>query len=130
MKYPLVTIKCGEDEFAGMWVSIAYRTKDGELHALHIVAGEEKSSQPVGRSLVPIYFERDDQSLSCYEAVEKILVGNNFVTLTLNKNGRVSLELPKAVEIIGEKTVRGFKKARTIFSAMQKRHCGEVIHFV
>src|SRR5882672_8037581 len=99
MKYPLTSIKRGDDN-AGMWVSIGYRSKDGELHVLHIVGGEETSAKPVGRSLVPVYFERDDQMLSCYEGADRILVGGSSLTLTLNKNGRDSLELPTTVEFV------------------------------
>jgi len=128
MKYPLTGIKCGEDQLAGMWVGIGYRSKDGELHALYIVGGEDASAKRTGRSLVPIYFERDDQSLSCYEAAEKILVADDSVTLTLNKNGSVSLELPRTVHFVVEKPGRDFKKARKMFAEMRKRHGGEVIH--
>jgi hypothetical protein len=128
VEYPLTSIKCGDDEMAGMWVSIGYRSKDRKQHVLHVVGGEEKSAQPVGRTLVPIYFERDDQSLSCYEAADKISVTERSVALTLNKNGRVSLELPKTVELVSEKPGRDFKKARMMFLEMQKRHSGEVIH--
>src|SRR5262245_52958607 len=128
MEYPITSIKCGDDEMAGMWVSIGYRSKDQEQHVLHIVGGEEKSARPVGRTLVPIYFERDDQSLSAYEAADKISVMEKSVALTLNKNGRVSLELPKTVDFVSEKPGRDFKKARLMFLEMQKRHAGEVIH--
>jgi hypothetical protein len=126
MQYHITQIKCGDDN-AGMWVGIRYRSKDGESHDLYIIGGEETSAQPVGRTLVPIYFERDDQSLSCYEAADKISVTERSVALTLNKNGRVSLELPKTVEFISEKPRRDFKNARLMFVEMQKRHSGEVI---
>jgi hypothetical protein len=129
MQYPLTSIKCGDD-VAGMWISIGYRSKDGEQHMLHIVGGEETRVQPVGRTLLPIYFERDDQSLSCYEAADKIKVSARAIELTLNKNGRVSLELPKTVELVAEKPGRDFKKAQTMFSRMKDRHGGEVIHIV
>src|SRR6266550_1376827 len=99
MQYPLTSIRCGDDN-AGMWVSIGYRSKDGEPHMLHIVGGEETSAQPVGRSLVPIYFERDDQSLSCYEGADRISVTDRSVVLTLSKNGRDSLELPKRSSLL------------------------------
>jgi hypothetical protein len=115
---------------AGVWVSIGYRSKDGEQHVLHIVGGEEASAQPVDRSLVPIYFERDDQSLSCYEGADKISVTDSSVTLTFTKNGRNSLELPKTVELVAAKPGRDFRKARTMFTEMRKRHGGEVIHVV
>ena len=127
MQYPLISIKCGDDSLAGMWVSIGYRTKDGKLHALHIVGGEETKAQPVGRTLVPIYFERDDQSLSCYEAADKISVTGNSVTLILNKNGRVSLELPSDVVFLADKPGSDFKNARAMFAAIQKRHGGGVL---
>lgn len=127
MEYPITSIKCGDDEMAGMWVSIGYRSKDREQHVLHIVGGEERDAQPVGRTLVPIYFERDDQSLSCYEGADKIFVTERSVALTLNKNGRVCLELPKTVELVSEKPGRDFKRARMMFLEMQKRHTGEVI---
>src|SRR2546423_11797976 len=109
MKYPLTSIKSGNDDVAGIWVSIGYRSKDGEQHMLHIVGGEEANAKPIGRSLVPIYFERDDQSLSCYEGADKILVRGTSVVLTLNKNGRVSLELPSTVELVVEKPGREFE---------------------
>jgi len=128
MRYQLTGIKCGDDQVAGMWVGIGYRSKDGERHALYIVGGEEASAKPTGRSLVPIYFEQDDQSLSCYEAADKISVTDNSVTLTLNKNGRVSLALPKTVHFVAEKAGRDFKKAKKMFAEMLKRHGGEVIH--
>jgi hypothetical protein len=128
MKYPLTGIKCGESPLAGMWIGIGYRSKDGGQHALYIVGGEETDANPVGRSLAPIYFERDDQSLSCYAAADRISVSNNSVMLTLNKNGRVSLELPKTVKFRAEKVGSDFKKARKMFVKMKKRQGGEVIH--
>jgi hypothetical protein len=130
MKYHLTGIKCGNSEMAGMWVGIGYRTKEGKLHALYIVGGEETSVQPTGRTLVPIYFERDDQSLSCYEGADKILVRDKSVVLTLNKNGRNSLELPKMIEFVAVKPGRDFLKARKMFTEMKKRQGGEVIHVV
>lgn len=130
MKYPLTSIKCGNDTIAGMWVSIGYRSKDGKRHVLHIVGGEETNSQPVGRTLVPIYFERDDQSLSCYEGADKILVKDSSVAVFLNKNGQVSLELPKTIEFVAKKASRDFKKARTMFTDMKQRHSGGIIHVV
>jgi len=128
MKYPLSSIKCGDDKMAGMWVSIGYRSKDDEQHALHIVGGEEAGAHPVGRTPVPIYFERDDQSLSCYAGADRILVTDSSITVTLNKNGRGSLELPKTVEFAVEKPGKDFKRAKTMFTEMKKRHSGEVIH--
>jgi hypothetical protein len=127
MKYPLTSIKCGDDD-AGMWISIGYRSKDGEPHVLHIVGGEEMTSRPVGRSLVPIYFEHDDQSLSCYAGADKILLTDSSVTVSLTKNGRDSLELPRTVEFVAAKPGRDFKKAKTMFTKMKTRHGGEVIH--
>jgi hypothetical protein len=129
MQYPLTSIKCGDDN-AGMWISIGYRSKDGEQHMLHVVGGEETSIQPVGRTLVPIYFERDDQSLSCYEAADKISVRARAIELTLNRNGRVSLELPTTVTFVVDKPGGDFKKAKTMFGRMKKRQGGEVIHVV
>jgi hypothetical protein len=130
MRYALTSIKCGDDKFAGMWVSIGYRAKDREQHVLHIVGGEEATAKPVGRSLIPIYFERDDQSLSCYEAADKLLVRDGSVTVVLNKNGQASLDLPKTNEFVAEKAGRDFKSAKAIFAAMRKRHSGEVIHLI
>jgi hypothetical protein len=127
MQYPLTGIKCGDDQVAGMWVGIGYRSNEGQMHALYIVGGEEASAKHMGRSLVPIYFERDDQSLSCYEAADKISVEDGSITLTLNKNGCVSLELPKTVQFVAEKASRDFKKARKMFAEMKKRHGGKVI---
>lgn len=113
-----------------MWVGLRYRSKDGELHSLYIVAGEETTAKPVGRSLVPVYFEHDDQSQSCYEGADKISIKASSVTLTLNENGRHSLELPKTVEFAIAKPGRDFKKAKTMFTEMRKRHGGDVIHIV
>ena len=112
-----------------MWVSIGYRSKDGAQHMLHIVGGEERSALPVGRSLVPIYFERDDQVLNCYEGADKISVTDRSVTLTLNKNGRNSLELPNIVEFTVAKPSRDFKQAKTMLAEMKNRQGGEVIHY-
>jgi hypothetical protein len=127
VKYPLKQIKSGNDQ-AGLWVGLRYRSEDGEQHSLYIVGGEEVTAQPVGRWLVPIYFEHDDQSQSCYEAADRIAITDNSVTLSLNKNGRDSLELPKTVEFVALKPGRDYKKAKTIFAEMRKRHGGKVIH--
>ena len=111
----------------GIWVSIGYCSKDGEQHVLHIVGGEEASERPNGRSLVPLYFELDDQSLSCYEAADRIVVSDRSITARFSKNGQNSLELPRTVEFATEKPSRDFKKARTMFNKMKKRKGGEVI---
>jgi hypothetical protein len=50
--------------------------------------------------------------------------------VSLSKNGQISLELPKTVEFVAEKPGRDFKKARTMFTEMKKRHAGEIIHVV
>ncbi len=96
--------------------------------SLYIVAGEEATAKPVGRGPVPIYFEHDDQSQSCYEGADQISISNGSVTLILNKNGRDSLELPKTVEFVTAKPGRDYRKAKTMFTEMKKRHGGEVIH--
>lgn len=111
-----------------MWVGMRYRSEDGELHSLYIVAGEETTAKPVGRSLVPVYFEHDDQSQSCYDGAVKISIKANSVTLTLNENGRHSLEFPKTVEFALAKPGKDFQKAKTMFTEMRKRHGGDVIH--
>lgn len=111
-----------------MWVGLRYRSKDGELQSLYIVAGEETTAKPVGRSLVPVYFEHDDQSQSCYEGADRISITASSVTLTLNKNGRHSLELPRTVEFATAKPGRDYRKAKTMFAEMRKRHGGDVIH--
>lgn len=110
-----------------MWVGLRYRSKDGELHSLYIVAGEEATAKPVGRSLIPIYFEHDDQCQSCYEAADKIAISGSSIELTLNENGRHSLELPKTVEFATAKPGRDFRKARNMFIEMSKRQGGDVI---
>ncbi len=127
MKYALLAIKSGNDG-AGLWVGLRYRSKDGEQHDFYIVGGEEMSARPSGRTLVPIYYERDDQSLSSYAGAERIVVTGSAVVLTLNKNGRASLELTGTVELAAMKPGRDFKRARAIFVEMSKRHSGEVIH--
>src|SRR5215472_4223551 len=126
MKYPLVQIKSGDGD-SGMWVGIRFRSKNGEQHDLYIVGGEESDKKPIGRTLVPIYFEKGDQSLSCYEAADKITVTDSAIALALNKNGRVCLELPRTVEFAAAKAGKDFKQARAMFVAMQKRHGGGVI---
>lgn len=111
-----------------MWVGLRYRSKDGEQHSLYIVAGEEVTAKPVGRSLVPIYFEHDDQSQSCYQGADRISITDTSVTLTLNKNGRDSLELPRAIQLVASNPGKDYKKAKTMFSEIKKRHGGWVIH--
>jgi hypothetical protein len=128
MKYPITQIKCGNSPMSSIWVGLRYRSKDGEEHSLYIIGGEKTSAHPDGRTLVPIYFERDDQSLSCYEAADKILVADRSIILTLNKNGRVSLELPRVAEFVAEKIGKDFDRAKTMFVAMQKCHGGEVVN--
>jgi hypothetical protein len=130
MKYPLTSIKSGNEDMSGIWVSIGFRSKDGEQHMLHIVGGEETNAQPVGRTLVPIYLERDDQSLSCYQGADKVLVEAASVTVTLNKVGQDALELPKTLQFVAEKAGRDFKKARGIFKEMKTRKSGEIIRVV
>jgi hypothetical protein len=106
----------------GLWVSLGYRSKDGEQHSLHIVGGEETTIEPVNENLVP------DQLFSCYAAADTIRVTVNSVILTLNKNGRDSLHLPKTVEFVAEKPGRDLEKARAVFTRMKKHHGGKVIH--
>lgn len=126
MKYPLKGINSANDA-AGLWVAIGYQTKDRRRHALFIVGGEEADKARLKQSPVPIYFERDDQSLSCYEGAEKISVSDRKIVMVLNKNGMVSLEMPKINEFVAEKADANFAKARKIFAEMQKRKSGEVI---
>src|SRR5215469_7216083 len=116
MKYPLVQIKSGDGD-SGMWVGIRFRSKNGEQHDLYTVGGEESDKRPVGRTPVPIYFEKDDQSLSCYEGADNITVTARAIALTLNKNGQVCLELPKTVEFVAAKAGKDFKEARAMFVA-------------
>lgn len=129
MKGELTWIKSGNDRTAGLWVSIGFRLKPRENHTLYIVGGEETSIRPVGRTLIPLYFERDDQSLSCYGGAEEILVADSSIVLTLNKNGRDSLELLKIVELILKKPGKNFEKARLAFVEMSQRHGGDCIKF-
>jgi hypothetical protein len=129
MKYPLTGINSANDS-AGVWVAIGYRTKDRVEHALFIVAGEETNAKATGRSPEPIYFERDDQSLSCYEGAERIVVSKRSITLVLNKNGRNSLEMPKDVEFVADKILPNFIKAKSIFAEMKKRKSGEIIEVI
>jgi hypothetical protein len=82
----------------------------------------------MGLSLASIYFEHDDQSQSCYEGADKIVVTDTLISLTLNRNGRNSLGLPKTVEFCAEKPDRDFRKAMKIFTEMRKRQGGDVIH--
>jgi hypothetical protein len=91
-------------------------------------AGVETTARPVGGWLVPIYFEHDDQSQTCYEGADRISIADNSVTLIFNKNGRDSLALPRTVEFVTAKPGRDFKKAKSLFTEMKKRQGGEVIH--
>ena len=130
MKCSLTRINSANDETSGVWVAIEYVAEDRRRHALFIVGGERTDVPPTRGSPFPIYFERDDQSLSCYEGVDRIFVGKNSIRLTLNKNGRNSLELPKMVEFHTEKPGRPYAKAKLVFREIKSRKSGEVITIV
>ena len=80
--------------------------------------------------LLPIYLELDDQSLSCYQGADKILVEDRSVTVTLNKVGREALEMPKTLQFVSEKSSRDFKSARTVFTKMKQFKSGDIIQIV
>ncbi len=128
MKYPITSIRSEIDGENGTWVSIGFLSKDQERHMLHIVGGTSPDVESGGMGPVPIYFERDDQSLSCYEGADKILVSKNSVMLILNKARQDWLELPKTVQFVSAKPGRDFRKAVATFRKMKTLKSGEIIH--
>ena len=76
------------------------------------------------------YFERDDQSLSGYDAADKILIDENSIRLTLNKAGQNDLQLPKSLVFEAKNLKQHFRQARAAFKKMQQRWSGEKIHVV
>lgn len=97
---------------------------------LHTVGGEETHPQRIAMGLLPIYLERDDQSLSCYQGADKIVVEDGSVTVSLNKIGQDALELPKTLQFVSDEHPRDFKNARVIFTKMKAFKSGEIIHVV
>ncbi len=124
----MTSIKSEIDGENGTWVSIGFRSKDRERHMLHIVGGTALEIERDAMGSVPIYFERDDQLLSCYEGADQILVRKGSVTVVLNKVGQDSLELPKTVQFVSAKPGRDFKKAVATFRKMKTLKSGDIIH--
>jgi hypothetical protein len=127
MKYPITSIKSDIDSAYGTWVSIGFRFKKRQVRVLHIVGGSAPAPALAKMAPTPIYFECDDQALSCYEGAEEILVRDASLTLILNKTGQRCLELPKKLEFMPPKASRNFKKAATAFKRMQTLKSGEII---
>jgi len=128
MTYPLASIKSGEDEIAGIWVSIGFRSPDREFDVLHIVGPDPVSPQHIQMGWLPIYLERYDQSLSCYHGADEILVEDGSVRVTLNKVGQDALDLPETLHFVSPKADEDFKRARDIFTKMKTFASGRIIH--
>ena len=127
VKYPITSIKSDSDGAYGTWVSIGFRFKKRQVRVLHIVGGSAPGPANGKMAPMPIYFECDDQALSCYEGAEKILLRDSSLTLVLNRTGQQCLELPKKLEFVPPKGSRNFKKAVTAFKKMQTLTSGEII---
>jgi hypothetical protein len=130
MDYPLKSIKSGEQEIAGIWVSIGFSSAGREFDVLHIVGGEETDPRRIQLGMVPIYLERYDQMLSCYQGADKILIEDGSVTVTLNKIGQDALDLPETLHFVSGRTDEDFQKARNIFTKMKTFKSGRIIHVV
>jgi hypothetical protein len=128
MTYPLASIKSGEDPIAGIWVSIGFSSPGREFDVLHLVGGDPVSPQHAKLGYLPIYLERYDQSLSCYQGADKISVQDGSVTVTLNKKGQDALGLPKTLHFVSDKIGDDFRQAREIFTKMMQYESGKIIH--
>ncbi len=130
MKYPLVSIKSGDDEMTGIWVSIGFSSKERDADVLHLVGGDPVSPQHARMGWLPIYLERYDQALSCYQGADKIVVKDDSINITLNNTGRSALHLPKTLEFVSAKPDDDFKQARDIFAKMKTYESGKIIQLV
>ncbi len=127
MKYKLASIKSGDDEMAGIWVSIGFSSKEKDADVLHLVGGDPVSPQHAQMGCLPIYLERYDQSLSCYQGADKILVEDGSITVTLNKKGQAALHLPRLLQFVSAELDEDFKKAREILAKMKTYESGKII---
>ena len=130
MTYPLTSIKSGEDPIAGIWVSIGFSSPGREFDVLHIIGGDATDPRRIQMGLIPIYLERYDQKLSCYQGADKIAVEDGSVIVTLNKVGQDALDLPDTLHFVSDKPDADFKAAREIFTRMKKYKSGGIIHVV
>ena len=128
MTYPLASIKSGHDEMAGIWISVGFSSEDRELDVLHIVGGDPVSPQHAKYGYLPIYLERYDQALSCYQGAEQISVDDASLTVTLTKKAQDALHLPQRLHFECAKIDDDFRAAREIFKKMQQYESGKIIH--
>lgn len=130
MNYPLASIKSGHDEMAGIWVSVGFSSEDRDLDVLHIVGGDPISPQHAEYGYLPIYLERYDQSLSCYQGAEQISVGDASLTVILTKKAQDALRLTQQLNFVANKPEDDFRAAKEILTKMQKYESGKIIHVV
>jgi hypothetical protein len=128
MTYPLASIKSGESQIAGIWVSIGFSSPGREFDVLHIVGGDEDDPRRIKLGLLPIYLERYDQKLRCYRGADKIVIEESAITVTLNKVGQDRLDLPETLHFVADKPSEGYKAAKEIFLKMKKYESGSIIH--
>src|SRR5436189_3570649 len=110
MTYSLASIKSGHDEMSGIWVSVGFNSKNRDLDVLHIVGGDPVSPQHAKLGYLPIYLERYDQSLSCYQGADEISVADGSVTVTLSKKGQDALGLPQTLHFVSDKIGDDFRQ--------------------
>jgi len=127
MNYPLKSIQSGDDKMSGIWVSIGFSSEGREHDVIHIVGGEATHPTSIQLGMIPIYLERYDQKLSCYQGVDKILVEDGLVAVTLNKIGQDALDLPETLHFVAAKADEDFQKAREIFTKMKTFKSGRII---
>ena len=127
MTYPNTSIQSGNDNLTGIWVSIGFRSEGRAHDVIHIVGGDPASPQRAKMGFNPIYLERYDQKLSCYQGADEILVADESVTVTLNKIGQVALDLPQTLHFIFGTNDANFQKAKAIFVKMTTFASGRII---
>jgi hypothetical protein len=127
--YPLVSVKSGKSQMAGIWVSIGFSSEQREFDVLHVVGGDSTNPQHIRLGLVGIYLERYDQSLSCYQGADAILIKDDALTITLNKTGQDALHLPGVLHFTTNAVNNDFKAARAIFTKMKQYESGKIIRF-
>lgn len=114
--YPLASIASGDQ--CGLWVSIHFNSATREFDVLHIVGGDAKR---------PIYLERYDQILSCYQGAERIEITRSSVTVTLNAIGQMALGLPSALHFVSPNHNKDLEAATEMFSRMKQFESGGII---
>jgi hypothetical protein len=126
--HTITTIQSGDN--AGMWVSVHFSSPDRESDVLHIVGGYEPSPQHARLGLLPIYLERFDQRLSCYQGADKIQAGDRSLTVRLNIIGQNALRLPETLHFVAGDPTDSFKAARELLGRMKQFESGKIIELL